>query len=303
MSDHRKYPAMMNWTESLQRLPRNLHVGTSSFSSSDWVGPFYPPKTKPRDFLAHYATQLGTVEIDATWHAMPARKTVEGWAEKAPESFRFSFKVPKIITHEKVLVDCGEDWAQFLDALEPLQGRLGAVLLQFPYFSKKRDPEEWAEGRDFLARLEQFLALKPDDLRIVVEVRNPSWIGPRLLDLLHSKNTALALVEYPNIPNGPTLLESCNPITADFCYVRFLGNHREMDLLVAEARENGARSGDWGSLIVDRDVATRAWVPSLRELVEKNLDVFVYFNNHYAGFAPGSIEQFLQLWHSADESL
>jgi uncharacterized protein YecE (DUF72 family) len=262
------------------------------------VGPFYPPKTKAGDFLTHYATELRTVEIDATWHAMPARRTVEGWSRKAPEHFRFSFKVPKIITHEKVLVDCRDEWNQFLDALEPLRNRLGAVLLQFPYFSQKRDPAEWAEGRDFLGRLEHFLEMKPDDLRLVVEVRNRSWIAPQLLDLLRSKKTALALVEFPNMPSGPELLDRCDPVTGDFCYVRFLGNHREMDLLVAEARESGSRQGDWDSLLVDRARETKAWMPSLRQLVERNLEVFVYFNNHYAGFAPGSIEQFLDLWES-----
>ena len=85
-------------------------------------------------------------------------------------------------------------------------------------------------------------------------------------------------------------------VTSDFGYVRFLGNHREMDGLVARAVTEGRRRGEWGSLLVNRAPETRAWIPALRHLVERVPLVFVYYNNHYAGFAPGSIDLLKRLW-------
>ena len=280
----------------LSGLPRSLHLGTSSFSSADWIGSFYPQDARPADFLGAYAARLRTVEIDATWHALPAIKTVESWARRVPDDFVFSLKVPKTISHESYLDGCDSDWNEFLRALEPLGPKRGPLVLQFPYVFKQRDPEEWATGRDFLGRLGRFLPTVPEDVRLVVEVRNENWVAEPLLDLLRKHRAALALVEYYTMPSGPEILSRVEGITADFAYTRFLGHHREMDLLVAKARQEGQRRGDWDSLIVDREAETRAWVPTLRSLVDRNLDVFVYFNNHFAGFAPGSLDLFLRCW-------
>ena len=62
-----------------------VRIGTSSWSSEDWKGPFYPRGLRPGDFLAHYATRFDTVECDATFYRIPAPRTVEGWAAKTPE--------------------------------------------------------------------------------------------------------------------------------------------------------------------------------------------------------------------------
>lgn len=282
----------------LEGLPPRLHLGTSSFSSVDWVGSFYAHGVRPAEFLGHYASRLRTVEIDATWHAMPALRTVESWARRVPDEFVFSLKVPKVISHETYLEGCESEWSEFLRALEPLQAKRGPLVLQFPYVYRQQDPEEWESGRDFLRRLARFLPLVPEEVRLVVEVRNEQWIGAPLLDLLRRHGAALALVEYYTMPRGPELLARIDAITAPFAYVRFLGNHREMDLMVAKARHEGSRRGDWDSLLVDRSAETRLWVPTIRSLVERNLDVFVYFNNHFAGFAPGSLELFLRLWRA-----
>jgi len=80
-------------------LPKNLHIGTSSFSEEDWVGPFYPEKTQPRDFLKYYATRYDTVEIDATYYAIPSEHTVDGWNQKTPDGFLFAAKFPRSIVH------------------------------------------------------------------------------------------------------------------------------------------------------------------------------------------------------------
>ncbi|MBN1424918.1 DUF72 domain-containing protein [Candidatus Fermentibacteria bacterium] len=279
----------------LLSLHSSLHVGTSSFSCRDWRGVFYPPDAAPAEFLGHYATVFHTVEIDATWHAMPSRRTVESWARRVPDGFTFSLKVPKEITHDRYLEDCGAPWSQFLRVLEPLGDKRGPLLFQFPYVAKKKDAEEHATGADFRRRLAAFAPLLPPEGRYVVEVRNAGWLREPLLDVLRERGIGLALVSYYTMPPPQQLLRHGIPLTATFGYVRFLGHHTKMDELVRNARVERGKEKDWDELLVDRTPEMIQWVPYVMELAARHRDVFVYFNNHFAGFAPGSIELFARV--------
>jgi uncharacterized protein YecE (DUF72 family) len=117
-------------------LPENLLVGTSSWSSSDWLGSFYPPNLKPRQFIEAYALRFSAVEIDSTYYNILPPHVVASWREKTPPGFVFAAKIPGIITHEKVLKDCQSEFTTFLKSIELLGDRLGRLLLQFPYFSR-----------------------------------------------------------------------------------------------------------------------------------------------------------------------
>ena len=280
----------------LTALPPALRVGTSSFSSQDWCGIFYPEAMAPREFLGFYAGIFPTVEIDATWYAMPSRATVQSWADKTPPDFVFSLKVPKLITHERYLEDCAEEWTRFLHQLEPLGSRRGPLLFQFPYVAKGKDPHEYETGEDFRRRLAGFLPQLPLDGQYVIEVRNEKWLDAPLLEMLRERGLALALVAYFTMPAPARLLQRIDPVTAPFTYVRFLGHHRQMESLVKKAQRERGKQGQWNELLVDRTAETRAWVGLIRDLLERQLDVFAYFNNHFAGCAPESVELFLRLW-------
>ena len=130
-----------------------IRVGTSSWSSEDWRGEFYPVDLRPVDFLAYYATRFDTVECDATFYRIPAPRTVDGWAARTPEDFIFASKLPREITHERGLVDCADLVRDYLGVMERLGPRLGPVVAQFAYVAKARDAEEYATGNDFLGRL------------------------------------------------------------------------------------------------------------------------------------------------------
>lgn len=56
------------------------------------------------------------------------------------------------------------------------------------------------------------------------------------------------------------------------------------------------------SLILDRSAQMREWIPLIREVAKRGAPAFIYFNNHYAGYAPGSVELFTKLYlaQSAD---
>ena len=111
---------------------QNLHLGTIGWSYNFWKGKFYPNKTAPKDYLAYYASQFNTVEVDSTFYRIPTQPTVTNWKQQTPENFMFSLKFPQIITHIKMLKDCQYETDVFLDRANLLGEKLGVLLLQFP---------------------------------------------------------------------------------------------------------------------------------------------------------------------------
>ena len=97
-----------------------LLVGTSSFTASGWQGSFYPPGMQTRNFLSYYATQFKTVEIDSTYYGPPSASTVMNWYERTPPDFVFAAKVPQVVTHEKMLVNCEAEFDEFIDRMGQL---------------------------------------------------------------------------------------------------------------------------------------------------------------------------------------
>src|SRR2546428_10331671 len=146
----------------------SLYIGTSAFTAAGWEGSFYPIGLKPANYLSYYAQHFDTVEVDSTFYRIPSKATVQGWAQKTPEGFVFAAKIPQVITHEKVLVDCDDEMAQFLKVMDALGGKLGPLLFQFGYFNKKA----FVGVNDFLARLRPFLKKLPKDRKFAVEIRN-----------------------------------------------------------------------------------------------------------------------------------
>lgn len=280
-----------------EELPSHLRLGTSSFAWAEWHGPFYPVGLPAAERIGWYATQFDTVEIDATWYAMPSASLVSGWALKTPETFTFALKVPKQITHEAGLEGTDAATAQFLEVTERLGPRRGPLLLQFQYLARSKDAHEWAYGDDFRRRLRAWLARWGGRAPWVVEVRNPEWLSPVLLQLLRDYRVPLALTAFPTMP-GPTewLEGELDPLTGDFAYVRFLGNHYALDRLNDKLVAAGEKPPGFCELIVDREEELRGWVDALLPVVTR-MRTWAYCNNHYAGFGPGSARMFSQLWN------
>jgi uncharacterized protein YecE (DUF72 family) len=168
-----------------------LYGGTSAFTAAGWEGTFYPPGTKPVDFLSYYATKFNTVEVDSTFYRTPSKATVLGWDSKTPKGFVFATKVPQVIKHEKVLVDCEPEFKQFMEAMDILGEKLGPLLFQFGYFNKK----VFVGVNDFLARLRPFLKKLPKGHKFAVEIRNKNWLVPQFVETLRERGAALALID------------------------------------------------------------------------------------------------------------
>jgi uncharacterized protein YecE (DUF72 family) len=264
-----------------------LRLGTSSWSSEDWVGIFYPPGTPPASFLAEYAKHFDTVEVDSTFYRSPAPAMVRNWRERTPPGFTFAAKVPRSVTHDKVLEDCEAELKQFLKAMDLLEDKLGPLLLQFPYFNR----QAFARPEDFLARLKPFLAKLPSGYSFAVELRNKTWITPPLLDLLRQRKVALALIDHPWMTPVSQLVEKLDVVTADYVYLRWLGDRKGIE----------EKTKTWDRLIVDREKEMEQWVPVVEKLLGR-ARVFGYFNNHYGGYAPGSIALFYEIWERMRDS-
>jgi uncharacterized protein YecE (DUF72 family) len=279
------------------QFPPHLLVGTSSWSSPDWCGTFYPESIEPADMIRAYAGRLRTVEIDSTWYHMPSRKMAETWKYRTPEGFLFSAKVPKVISHDKYLEGCDAELNEFVSVMSTLGEKLGPLVLQFPYVAKGKDPQEYETGADFVRRLKNFVPKLPADIKWGIEIRNSRWVQPPLLEILRKHAISLVFIDYYTMNPLPKLAHRAEVFTAPFVYIRFLGNRKEMDAAVKQAMEAGSRKRAWESLLKDRTSQMRAWIPAIKSVLAKAVPVYVYFNNHYAGHAPGSVELFAKLFN------
>jgi uncharacterized protein YecE (DUF72 family) len=280
------------------QFPTDLLVGTSSWSSPDWGGTFYPDSIEPGDMIEVYSRKLPTVEIDTTWYHMPSRKMIETWKSKTPDGFIFSAKVPKVISHDKYLEGCETELNQFVSIMSNLGEKLGPLILQFPYVAKRKDPEGYRTGVDFIRRLKGFVDLLPRELKWGIEIRNSGWVQPSLLDILRSRDISLVFIDFYTMDPLPKLAHRDEVFTAPFVYVRFLGNRKEMDVAVKQAQEAGQRKREWESIIKDRSGQMKMWIPPIKALLARKIPVYIYFNNHCAGYAPGSVELFGKLFNA-----
>jgi uncharacterized protein YecE (DUF72 family) len=273
------------WRANIARMTE-FRIGTSGFTAAGWETAFYPAGMKPAEYLTYYATKFNTVEVDSTFYRTPAISTVNGWANKTPEGFMFALKVPQSITHEKILADCDEEFKKFVDTADCLgDEKLGPMLLQFPYFNKMA----FKSGKEFLARLAPFLKKLPKGHRFALEIRNKQWISSEFFDLLREHSVAYALIDQAWMPRVTEIFEKFDPITADFTYMRLLGDRKGIE----------QKTKVWDKVIVDRSKELMSWVSVCQRTVRRGVSTYVYVNNHYAGFAPATVEQFQKLWKAA----
>jgi len=252
-----------------------LRVGTSSWSHESWKGTLYPAGSKPGEFLGHYAKRYDTVEIDATWYRIPGEALVRKWERDTPAGFLFAAKVPGSITHEKMLVGAEAELSQFLRAMDLLGPKLGPLLFQFPYAFKPARFEV----------LEAFLKGLPQGYRFAVEIRHKGWLNERFYDLLRSRGVAFAVVDLVWMPK--TVVQ-----TAEWTYLRFVGDRKSIE----------AQTVTWEKIILDRAREMEEWAPKVRGFLDRKVPTYAYFNNHYAGHAPGSIALFLEKMGLAGEA-
>lgn len=251
----------------------SIVIGTQGWNYAAWIGPLYPPGTRPAEFLSTYARAFRAVEVDSTFYAIPDAKSVRAWNERTPAEFTFALKMLKEVTHEHRLRNADDLVRQFLDRARELGPKLGPIVLQMgPDFA----PDE-------LPAIAEFLPMLPRDVRFAIEVRQSGWMRagvlPRLLELLREHGIALALSDGRWIPRR-TMLDLVEQSTADFLYVRWMGPDREIT--------------DYSRIQFDRSEELRAWSEALRNAAHTK-EIYGFFNNHFAGHSPASAREMQRL--------
>jgi uncharacterized protein YecE (DUF72 family) len=259
-------------------------LGTSAFTANGWQGTFYPKGMRSTDYLAYYAEHFQTVEIDSTFYGCPSPRTVSNWAARTPQDFIFSVKIPQAITHDKALMDCDSEFNEFVKTMDILGRKLGPMVFQFPSFDKWKFPKQ----DSFLAVLVPFMQKLPADHQFVIEIRNKKWLDAKFADVLREYNIALALTDTSFVPRPWEMKEKFDLITADFVYVRWLGDRKGIEKLTET----------WDKAIVDRTEDLQSWVDLLKRMVndKKIRKLFAYANNHYQGYGPATVKLFAELW-------
>jgi len=130
-----------------------------------WVGRFYPQRTRAGTELGLYTKLCNAVEGNTTFYAEPSSDTIQRWLDQTPPSFRFAFKLPREITHDRRLNDVARPVRSFLNTIEPLGNRVGPLQVQLP-------PAFEPGG---LPVLLAFIRRLPADWKWTVELRHPGF--------------------------------------------------------------------------------------------------------------------------------
>lgn len=255
-ADPEDYPEVERWP-GVQR----LRVGTSGWAYPHWKGRFYPDTCPTPQFLAWYSRRMPTIEVNCTYYRLPTKQTFAKWREATPEGFLFTVKAPGIITHEKRLVDVGEDLAQFLAHAYELNEKLGLLLFQFP-------PGFKAE-RGQLDLLRDFLAMLPEDVRCAFELRHRSWFERDVYMLLAQHERAFVVHDYNK--KGTPIVE-----TAPFVYLRLHG-------------PSGRYRGSYDAFTMFQ------WAMQARDWLDRGFEVWTYFNNDERGKSTFNAATFREL--------
>jgi uncharacterized protein YecE (DUF72 family) len=293
-----------------------VRVGTASWTDPTMTAPgvFYPPDAgTAEDRLVYYANQFPIVEVDATYYALPARRTGELWLERTPPGFTFDIKAhalmtgqpsepkrlpkdlreampPELLDQKRVyareLPREVEDelWARFLDGIEPLRssGKLGAVFLQYPrwFFPTSESHDEIVKARERLG-----------DTPFAVELRHASWFNDknreRTLAFLEKYEIPFVMVDAP-----PGTKSSVPPMTV------------VTSPKLAVVRFHGRRTETWeasGIPVVERfrylydEAELSEWVPRIHETAQQVPEVHVLMNNCYANYGTTNAREIADL--------
>jgi uncharacterized protein YecE (DUF72 family) len=258
-----------------------VRIGTSGWSYPHWRRDFYPVGLPQRQELSYLAQRLPTLELNGTFYSLTRPSACSAWRAAVPNDFVFAVKGSRFITHMLKLQRFEAPLANFFSSgLLRLGATLGPILWQLPpqlpfdnervrrfFEAVPRDvaaAERWARRYD--RRTTGRATLRAPDgrqsrLRHAVEIRHPSWLTDKALEVLRALDVALVTADTAG--RHPFSLER----TADFAYVRLHGS-----TALYASRYDDAELATWAGRIVD-------WAGS-------GGDVYLYFDNDARGHAP-----------------
>jgi uncharacterized protein YecE (DUF72 family) len=249
----------------------HIRVGCAGWSYTDWNGYVYPTP-RPKGF--HEATYLAqffdTIEINTSFYEPLNPEHAKQWIERVADNPRFLFtaKLWQKFTHDpSATADDERSVRAGFDVLRGA-GKLGAVLLQFPFSFHRTE-----ETNAYLTRLLGRFA----DYPLVVEVRHASWDDAEVLTLLRERDVAFCNVDQPMI--GRTLKPS-DKVTSSIGYIRLHG--RRYDTWFSDDPDLPMHER-YNYLYSEEEIAP--WKKRIETVAERTQNTFVITNNHYLGKA------------------
>ncbi|MGD2215971.1 MAG: DUF72 domain-containing protein, partial [Gemmatimonadales bacterium] len=231
-----------------------IRFGPAGWSYRDWQGVVYPEEP-PRGFdpLAFLARYFDTIEVNSTFYRPPRPDVTPRWARRVAENpdFKFTAKLWQRFTHERDSAWTREEVDAVRAGLDPLvdRGRLGGLLIQFPWSFKAGDKSlEWLDD----------VTSTFADYPCVVEVRHGSWNRPAFYRWLRERG-----VGFVNI-DQPLFHRSIGPSAEASGYVGYVRLHgRNYDDWF---REGAGRDARYDYLYAREEL--EPWVDRIRELAE-----------------------------------
>jgi len=273
-------------------VPGTIKIGVAGWSYKDWAGAVYPASLKSAQRLGYLAEFFDLVEINTSFYGPIKPEVAREWCRTVAavnRNFVFTAKLYRAFTHSPVAVmestsaetirpepgdEC--DVKEGFDALAS-EGRLGAVLAQFPISFKFTD-----ENR---AYLEQLLS-RFSEYPLVVEIRHASWNRPEILGWLASLGIALCNIDQPLIGRAirPSALA-----TSTVGYIRLHGRNYKQWFADTNVPDR------YDYLYSEKEL--EQWEKRAEEVAEKTATTYVIANNHNLGKAAVNA---LELMHMLD---
>lgn len=246
-------------------------IGTAGWSYDDWEGVFYPAKRSSRfRALTYYRRYFNMVEVDATFYRVMPARLAENWCRDVADhrDFLFSLKLWQGLTHERPESLPRNEVNEIRAMCRALadRGRLGALLLQFPWSFQFSE-----ENLSYLARLLDAFR----DYPCAVEVRHSNWQREEYRNFLRERSVAFCNIDQPAMRDclPPTAIS-----TAPFSYLRLHGRNRANWF-----RENTQPGERYDYLYSAKEIEDLARLA--RALAEQTSRVMVTGNNHFRGQA------------------
>lgn len=244
---------------------KEIRIGPAGWSYEDWKGRVYPdPAPRGFDALAYLARFFDCIEVNSTFYRPAPAAMAESWARRTPDGFLFTVKAWEKFSHGKEPFS-EADARLFLDGITPVfrAGKLGALLLQFPWFFK-----DAPEARDRIRRAAEALAgLAP----LVVELRHRSWLDA--LDFLKDLGLSFCNIDQPR---SSTAITGTGYVTGPVGYIRLHGRNAR-----AWFDKNAGRDEKYDYLYAAEEL--QGWVEKARAIEAER--TFLITNNHFQGKA------------------
>ena len=244
-----------------------IRVGPAGWSYTDWEGTVYPSHGSKFDPLAYLSSFFDTIEINSPFYRVPPVSHAKSWIRRVSSNpdFRFTTKVFRGFTHEKASLR-PEEVKAFRNYLDPLMesGRLGALLLQFPWSFKNSE-----EALQKLVQLFDAFADYPKAL----EVRHASFQNEEFFRFLEESRTGFVNLDQPLFTDS---VKPDTVVTGTVGYARFHGRNYEKWFAHQESWER------YNYLYSEQEL--EPWVARIRTMAEK-AETYVITNNHFRGQA------------------